>query len=74
MTVEILYLNGCPHDAALAPRIREIATAAGIEVDVRHKLVRDDEAGARERFSAHRRCDSTARMSSAGPASATTSG
>ena len=50
MTVEILYFDGCPHHAALAPRIREIATAAGVEVDVRHKLVPDAEAAERERF------------------------
>ncbi len=50
MTVEILYFDGCPHHAALAPRIREIATAAGVEVEVRHKLVPDDEAAERERF------------------------
>ncbi len=50
MTVEILYFDGCPHHAALAPRIREIATAAGVEVDVGHKLVPDAEAAERERF------------------------
>jgi len=50
MTVEILYFDGCPHHAVLAPRIREIATAAGIEIEVRHKLVPDAEAAERERF------------------------
>jgi len=48
--VEILYLDGCPHHAALAPRLREIATAAGIEIELRHKLVADADAAERERF------------------------
>jgi hypothetical protein len=50
MTVEILYFHGCPHPAALAPRIREMATAGGIEIELRHKLIADAEAAERERF------------------------
>ena len=50
MTFEILYFDERPHHAALAPRLREIAAAAGIEVGLELRLVADPADAERERF------------------------
>jgi hypothetical protein len=49
-TAEILYFDGCPNHAGLAPRILELAAAAGVEVTLEHRKITDGAAAQRERF------------------------
>lgn len=49
-TAEILYFDGCPNHAGLAPRILELAAAVGVEMTLEHRRITDDAAAQRERF------------------------
>lgn len=49
-TAEILYFDGCPNHAGLAPRILELAVAAGVEVTLEQRKITDGAAAQRERF------------------------
>ncbi len=50
MTVEILYVDGCPSHEALLPRVRELAQEAGAQRGIELRRVENLEAAEAERF------------------------
>ena len=50
MTVELLYIDGCPNIVGYLPHLRQLVTAVGLEEPVRTHVIADDEEARRERF------------------------
>jgi hypothetical protein len=50
MTIELLYVDGCPGHEAFLPRLRELLAQAGVDAPVIQRKVESDEAAQRERF------------------------
>jgi hypothetical protein len=49
-TVELLYLEGCPHHERLLARIERVLAASGVSTAVRMRRIADDRDARRERF------------------------
>jgi len=50
VTVELLYVDGCPGHEALLPRLRSLLAEAGVTVEVELRRIDSAEAAERERF------------------------
>lgn len=50
MTVELLYVEGCPYVAAYLPHLRQLVADAGLDEQVSIRVLADDQQARRERF------------------------
>jgi hypothetical protein len=50
MKVELLYFDGCPSQAELLPRLRELLASQGIDEGVELRRIETQEEAERERF------------------------
>jgi hypothetical protein len=50
LTVEVLYVDGCPNHKALLPRLRALLADADTPAELTVRRIPDDEAAQRERF------------------------
>ena len=49
-SVEVLYVDGCPHYQALLAHIEDLALLAGVRVRIRLRHIPDESTAVRERF------------------------
>ena len=73
MTIELLYVDGCPNHEALLAHLDELLEGSEPSPDVVLRRIADDGAAQRERFLARQPFASTGATSKPAPTTATTS-